>query len=70
MSNWSATKAPRVYSALLKIGYSLVRQKGSHRVLSHPVRGRYVFAFHDKVEVGPVALKKIGDATGLTPEDL
>ena len=30
----------------------------------------YVFAFHDKVDVSPVALAKIGKKTGLRPEDL
>jgi len=30
----------------------------------------YVFAFHDRVEIGPVKLEKIGKKTGLKPDDL
>jgi predicted RNA binding protein YcfA (HicA-like mRNA interferase family) len=47
-----------------------VRQRGSHRRLSHPERGLYTFAFHDREEIGPRMLARIGKATGLQPEDL
>jgi len=30
----------------------------------------YVFAFHDRDEIGPVMLAKIAKHTGLTPDDL
>ena len=30
----------------------------------------YVFAYHDNVEIGPVALKVLGKKTGLQTEDL
>ncbi|MBI1873338.1 MAG: type II toxin-antitoxin system HicA family toxin [Acidobacteria bacterium] len=34
MSNWPSTQARRVLAALLKIGWQLKRQSGSHRTLS------------------------------------
>ena len=38
MSQWSATKARRVLTALLRIGWSIKRQSGgSHKILSRPV---------------------------------
>jgi len=70
LGSWSATKARRVYAALLRIGWRLKRQTGSHRTLERTGWPDYVFAFHDDVELGPIMLSKIGKRTGLTPEDL
>ena len=57
-------------AALLRIGWSLKRQSGSHRVLERAGWDDYVFAFHDDDEIGPRMLARIGKATGLTPGDL
>jgi predicted RNA binding protein YcfA (HicA-like mRNA interferase family) len=70
MSQWSARKASRVLTALLKIGWRLKRQSGSHRTLSRDGWADTVFAFHDDDEIGPKMLSRIGKKTGLTPEDL
>ena len=56
--------------ALQRIGWTVKRQSGSHRTLSRDGWPDYVFAWHDDHEIGPVALKKLGNATGLKPEDL
>ena len=71
MSKWPSTKAQQVLSALLRIGWTVKRQQGtSHRVLSRPNWSDYVFAFHDREEIGPKMLARIAKHTGLTPEDL
>jgi predicted RNA binding protein YcfA (HicA-like mRNA interferase family) len=70
MSQWSARKASRVLTALLKIGWRLKRQSGSHRTLSRDGWADTVFAFHDDDEIGPKMLSRIAKKTGLTPEDL
>jgi predicted RNA binding protein YcfA (HicA-like mRNA interferase family) len=67
---WHATKARLVIAALQRIGWRIKRQKGSHRTLARPGWSDYIFAFHDRVEVSPVALARIGKKTGLRPEDL
>ncbi len=69
MSEWSSTRAPRVLRALERLGWRELRRKGSHRTL---VRNgaRYLFAFHDREEIGPKMLARIGAKTGLTPADL
>ena len=51
--NWSAAKASRVLAALLRIGGSIKRQSGSHRVLQRAGWSDFVFAFHDQEEIGP-----------------
>lgn len=70
MSRWPATKAKRVLDALLQIGWSIKRQTGSHKVLERPGFQDYVFAFHDRDEIGPRMLARIARHTGLRPEDL
>ena len=70
MSAWSATKAKRVYAALLRIGWTLKKQVGSHRKLQRPGWRNFTFCFHDGEEIGPAALAKIAKDSGLRPEDL
>lgn len=70
MNQWSATKAKRVLSALLRIGWTLKRESGSHKILARPGRSDVVFAFHDRDEIGPKMLARIAKHTGLKPEDL
>ena len=70
MSQWPATKARRVLAALLRIGWNVKRQSGSHRTLSRDGWTDYVFPFHDSEELGPRMLARIARHTGLTPEDL
>jgi predicted RNA binding protein YcfA (HicA-like mRNA interferase family) len=56
--------------ALYRIGWTLRRQSGSHRILSRPDWPDYVFAFHDGEEIGPRMLARIARHTGLRPDDL
>jgi len=70
VSAWPATKAPRVLAALRRIGWTILRQRGSHRTLAREGWPNHVFAWHDDVEIGPKMLAQIGKATGLTPDDL
>ena len=74
MSAWPATKARRVFSALLRIGWSEKRTSaaypGSHRKLERRGYLDYVFAFHDDYEIGPKMLARMAKHTGLRPQDL
>ena len=70
MSQWSSSKAAKVFAALLRIGWRLKRQSGSHKTLSRDGWPNLVFAFHDGEELGPRMLARIAKHTGLTPEDL
>jgi predicted RNA binding protein YcfA (HicA-like mRNA interferase family) len=67
---WPSTRARRVLAALLRIGWRIKRQRGSHRVLERSGWPDYVFAFHDEDEIGPRMLARIAAQTGLSPEDL
>ena len=70
MSKWSSTRARRVLFALLKIGWSIKRQKGSHRTFTRSGWPDYVFPFHNNEEIGPRMLARIAKKTGLRSEDL
>ncbi len=70
MSDWPATRASRVLAALLRIGWTVKRTTGSHRVLARDGWPDVVFAFHDRDEIGPRMLTRIARVTGLQPRDL
>lgn len=70
MSDWRSTKARKVLAALQRIGWTIKRQKGSHRVLARTDWPNFLFAFHDSEEIGPRMLARIGRRTGLSPDDL
>ena len=67
MSRWPSTKAKRVLAALPRIGWSVKRQSGSHRVLERIGWTDYVFAFHDDDEIGPRMLARPGHRHPVTP---
>jgi predicted RNA binding protein YcfA (HicA-like mRNA interferase family) len=70
VSQWPSTKARLVYKALLKIGWTYLRQVGSHRKLSRPNFANYTWSFSDSDELGPAILARIAKKTGLKPSDL
>jgi len=70
MSQWPSKKARIVLAALLKIGWQIKRQSGSHRTLARSGWLDYTFAFHDGEELGPRMLARVAKHTGLAPEDL
>jgi predicted RNA binding protein YcfA (HicA-like mRNA interferase family) len=70
MSQWPSKKAKLVLAALLKQGWSIKRQTGSHRTLTRPGWIDVTFAFHDGEEIGPRMLARVAKHTGLKPEDL
>lgn len=70
MSQWPSAKAKRVLAALHRLGWTIKRESGSHKVLSRPGDPDVVFAFHDGDEIGPKMLARIAKHTGLKPEHL
>jgi predicted RNA binding protein YcfA (HicA-like mRNA interferase family) len=71
MSQWPASKSKSVLAALFRAGWSVKRVHGtSHKVLEKTGWPDFVFAFHDREEIGPKMLARIARRTGLTPRDL
>ncbi len=53
MSQWPSVKAKRLLAALLRLGWQIKRQSGSHKTLARSGWPDFVFAFHDGDEIGP-----------------
>jgi len=70
MSRWKSSRARRVLAALRKDGWEIKRTSGSHKILRKGGHPDFVFAFHDREEIGPRMLARIAKRTGLKPEDL
>ena len=61
--------ASKVIKALSKIGFKIVRKRGSHVVLKHPDGRLTVVPVHGGEEIGSGLLAKIIKDTGLSKED-
>jgi predicted RNA binding protein YcfA (HicA-like mRNA interferase family) len=61
---------PQALAALLRVGWSVKRQSGSHRVLTRTGWPDYEFAFRDRDEIRGRMLARVAKRTGLKPEDL
>ena len=70
MSSFPSAKAKKVLAALLRDGWAIKRQAGSHKTLSKAGMQDYVFAFQDGDEIGPKMMARISKVTGLKPGDL
>jgi predicted RNA binding protein YcfA (HicA-like mRNA interferase family) len=74
MRKFSASRAQKVYRALLRIGRReklRISKSGSHKQLENPnFPYEHTWAFHDSEEIGPKMLAKIAKRTGLKPEDI
>ena len=71
VSRFPALKARKVLRLLSKVGYRQVRQRGSHRKLEAEGRQPIFFAFHDRVEVPPAALRHmLVNLAGLTDDQI
>ena len=70
MSQWPSVKAKRLLAALLRLGWQIKRQSGSHKTLSRDDWPDFVFSFHDSDEIGPKMLARVAKHTGLSPNDL
>jgi predicted RNA binding protein YcfA (HicA-like mRNA interferase family) len=65
MSVWKSVKAKQLLAALLRIGWYIAWQRGSHRRLKRPGWPNYTFAFHDNETVGPALKAEAGTNTPL-----
>ena len=70
MIQWPSTRARVVLAALLRAGWVVKRQTGSHKILTRPGWPDLVFALHDSEEIGPRMLARLAKHSGLRPEDL
>ncbi len=72
MTDFPSMKARDLLAVLMRepLNYEIARQRGSHRRLKASGRPPLTFAFHDRVELGPAAVRKIlCKDIGLEPDE-
>jgi len=70
MTKLPATTAKQLIRVVLKKGFVLARQSGSHAIFRHPDGRRTTIPVHSSRDLGLGLLRQIMKDTGLTPEDL
>jgi predicted RNA binding protein YcfA (HicA-like mRNA interferase family) len=70
VDEFPSLKAKKLLAVLKKLGYTVTRQKGSHRQMDAEDRPRLTFAFHDAETIPSGMVRKIlVDQVGLDAED-
>ena len=72
MPDYPSMKARELFRLLTRapLGYSVVRQSGSHRILTAEGRPRLIFAFHDAATVpGRIVRTILTNDVGLTDDE-
>jgi predicted RNA binding protein YcfA (HicA-like mRNA interferase family) len=61
MPSFPSLKAKRMLWILMSepLGYRIVRQRGSHRILEAAGRRRIIFAFHDRQTLPPGVVRRL-----------
>ena len=62
--------ARQIGAALEKVGFSLTRQSGSHKIYKNAAGKRVTIPFHGSKVLHPKLLKSILRDAGMNPEDL
>ena len=70
MTTLPLIRSGKVFSALLRLGWSVKRQSKSHRTLQHAHWPDFVFAWHTHQEIGERMMDRIAVHTGLKRSDL
>lgn len=69
MPKLSPIKAVKLLQILQKLGFSKIKQRGSHIILKHQDRRETVIPVHKGEEIGRGLLRKILRDINLSPED-
>jgi len=70
MGNTPILKPQEVVRILINLGFSEVRQKGSHKQFRHPDGRVTTVPFHKGRDIAPNLLRQIARDIGLTIDDL
>lgn len=70
MGNIPVLKPSEVEAILLKLGFVLVRQRGSHRQYRHADGRCTTVPFHSGRDISPILLRQIAKDISMTVEEL
>ena len=69
MSKVPVLKPFEVEAILLKMGFAMVRQRGSHRQYRHPDGRCTTVPFHSGRDISPILLRQIAKDVGTSAEE-
>jgi len=69
MSKVPVLKPFEVEAILLKMGFAMVRQRGSHRQYRHPDGRGTTVPFHSGRDISPILLRQIAKDVGMSAEE-
>jgi predicted RNA binding protein YcfA (HicA-like mRNA interferase family) len=69
MSKVPVLKPSEVEAILLKMGFAMVRQRGSHRQYRHPDGRGTTIPFHSGRDISPILLRQIAKDVGMSAEE-
>jgi len=69
MGNVPVLKPQDIVSKLIQLGFSEVRQRGSHKQIKHPDGRNTTVPFHKGRDISPVLTRQIAKDIGLTIEE-
>ena len=70
MGNLPILKPREIVALLTALGFSEIRQRGSHKQLRHPDGRGTTVPFHAGRDVSPILLRQIAKDIGLTVDEL
>lgn len=70
MGNIPVLKPGEVVTILIKLGFSEVRQRGSHKQFRNAAGRCTTVPFHQGRDISPILLRQIAKDIGLTIDDL
>ena len=69
MGDTPVLKPKDVVSILKRLGFEMVRQRGSHKQYRHPDGRRTTVPFHKGQDISPILLRKIAKDIDVTVKD-
>lgn len=69
MGSTPVLKPSEVADILKKLGFELVRQRGSHQQFIHPIGRFTTVPFHKGRDIAPPLLRQIAKDIGMTTDD-
>jgi predicted RNA binding protein YcfA (HicA-like mRNA interferase family) len=69
MRNIPTLRPQKVIASLEKLGFSEVRQRGSHKQFRHPDGRCTTVPYHQGTDISPILLRQIAKDIGVTIEE-
>jgi len=69
MGNVPALRPQKVIAVLEKLGFSEIRQRGSHKQFRHPDGRCTTVPYHQGRDISPILLRQIAKDIGLATEE-